>query len=113
MPVIIFPRTLESTKYTVLTHIGVWVKIKITKYTKLYHFYYDTSPSSASNPIFVIIVSINVFKNTAMTTSSSNFKESIILWLLCSIDYPEGNYLCIDLDRNNNANCTKFQANFA
>ena len=26
MPVIFFHRTLESTEFTVLTHIGVWVK---------------------------------------------------------------------------------------
>ena len=29
MPVIFFHRTRESTEYTVLTHIGVWVKTKI------------------------------------------------------------------------------------
>ena len=29
MPVLFFHRTQESTEYTVLTHIGVWVKTKI------------------------------------------------------------------------------------
>ena len=31
MPVMFFHRTRESTEYTVLTHIGVWVKNKINR----------------------------------------------------------------------------------
>ena len=36
MPVIFFHRTRESTEYTVLTHIGVWVKTKINIKLLLY-----------------------------------------------------------------------------
>ena len=32
MPVIFFHRTCESTEYTVVTHIGVWDKPKLTNH---------------------------------------------------------------------------------
>ena len=47
MPVIFFHRTQESTVYTVLTHIGVWVKTKVNilypqcKFNISYNYFYS------------------------------------------------------------------------